>query len=410
MIKAGSLLYAVYVCLLISIFSATLLFIFTVSIEFSARQSIKERLIDRCESCLNFYLSDSNNFNDLKPEMIDIFGDGLVCEFIKTRWGAYTSLNVKAFFKSDTVQKIGLVGESNTENKLALYISDLGEELKLSGATSIKGNMQLPREGHKTVNILGNNQLNKPVVNGHISISEHTLPKLAFGRAIFLDGEKWISFSQVKNQSTIFRSFKKETLIINLENGERIEDINIKGNIIIKSNDTLYIERTAKIEDVIVNAPKVVINDGFHGNMQIFADKEIVLGERVKLDYPSSLVIYPDKDGFDKKITISTRSEVYGGVLIEGESFDEKENNKIRVDEGALIIGDLYCNGKLQLQGKVIGSVYAHKLEMETESGDYGNLLLNASIEADNLPNDFIRLPLFAQDKKLMYGMVKYLW
>lgn len=404
MVKAGSLLYAVYVCLLISIFSAVLLFIFTISLEFSSRQSIRDQLIDQCESCINFYLSDSNN---LESETVDIFGDGLVCELKKARWGAYTILNVKAFFKRDTVQKIGLVGENSSDNKLALYLCDLGKELKISGITTIIGDMQLPKGGYKTVNILGNNYLNKPTINGHVSISQHNLPELIYRKMNFLEGKEQMIFSQIKGQPIIFRSFNEETLIINLRKGERIDNINIKGNIIIKSNDTLHIDSTARIEDAIVYAPKVIVNDGFMGNLQIFADKEIVVGEKVKLEYPSSLVIYSDKYLFDKKITISMGSEVYGGVLIDGGNFDEKENNMIKVDEGSLIVGDLYCNGKLQLEGKVIGSVYAHKLEMETESGDYGNLLLNVSIEADNLPKGFIRLPLFTQDKKQMYGIVK---
>ncbi|MEE9363934.1 MAG: hypothetical protein V3U92_15140 [Cellulophaga sp.] len=388
--------------------SAALIFMFTYNIEYASRQSMKSELVDRCNSCFDYYLSSSNNFRNLNREKKDLFNDGIKCEFAKTRWGMYTVLHVKAYFKKDTIQKKAIVGERTEENKLALYLCDWGEELKVSGRTKIVGDMKLPSRLYKTINILGNSKLDKPLIQGNIYSSEQVLPQISF-----LEGkkgsEKHMVFSEIKEQSIVFNDFKEETLVVDLEEGDRINAVNLKGNIILRSKDTLYVERSSNIEDVIIYAAKVVVEDGFQGRVQIFADKEVVIGENVVLVYPSSIVITSNQYKIDKKIEIAKNAKIYGGVVIEASSFDEKENNKISIEEKALIVGDLYCNGVLELKGDVIGTVYTHKLKLETKSGSYNNVLLNSTIYADSLPKGFIRLPLFRNNENRTYGIAKEL-
>ena len=127
------------------------------------------------------------------------------------------------------------------------------------------------------------------------------------------------------------------------------------------------------------------------------------------MSYPSNVVLLPSVSLLDKKITLSKNSKIYGGVIVDAETFDQKEGNEMIIEENAIIVGTLYCNGKLQLQGKVIGTVYANKFKLETKSGNYEDVLLNSTIDAISMPENFIYLPLFKQQQNQTYGIIKNL-
>lgn len=410
MIRAGSLLYAVYVCLLISVMCGALVFIFSYNLELSTKRSIKSDLIDLCDSCINLYVSDSNNFNNLDSETLEVFGNDYQCQFRKSKWGTFTNLTVKAYSKRDTVEKSVFVGNKYSMDQMALYVSDWDETIKFSGATSIKGSLQLPGGRYETINILGNSQLEKPSIQGSVTSSAQNLPKILIEKPIVTDQNlSKTALSKVKFNNLIFNSFKHNPLVLSIVESERLDNLFLKGNVIVNSIDTLYINNSTKLEDVIILAPKVVIQKGFEGSVQIFAEKEIIIEENVVLNYPSSVAILSQRSEYQNKIIISEASEVHGAVIIDGTTFDLKETNEVQIGKSALIIGNLYCNGILQLEGKVLGTVHAYKLKLQSKSGNYQNILLNASIDATIQINGFMKLPLFQQEKSKIYGVIKTL-
>ena len=87
--------------------------------------------------------------------------------------------------------------------------------------------------------------------------------------------------------------------------------------------------------------------------------------------------------------------EIYGGIVMDGSSFREKQNNYIKVDRNSLVVGDIYCNGIIELKGSIIGSLYTHKLQLETRSSKYADVILNGVIDVTEIPANFVRLPLF---------------
>src|SRR5690606_12628712 len=68
----------------------------------------------------------------------------------------------------------------------------------------------------------------------------------------------------------------------------------IKGNYIFISKDTINIDKSSYLEDVILVAPVIRIEDGFVGNLQAFASKTIEIGSNVMLNYPSFLCVKYD--------------------------------------------------------------------------------------------------------------------
>ncbi len=409
MIKAGSLLYAVYVCLLISVMSAALVFIFNYNLQLATRQTVQSDLIDLCGSCMEYYLADARHFADLYPEHIDPFDNGLRCRFTKNKWGLFTSLTVTAYFKKDTINKSTFVGPRKSDKELALVLCDWDEPLKVSGTTVINGSMQLPRSGYKKVNLLGNSQLNKPVILGSIGSSKQALPKLEVEGYTRVPEGKGTTLSKIDRKAAVFNDFNTDPLIIKLQKGEQLDRLSLKGNIIIEATDTLYINNTTRLTDVIVYAPKIVLMKNFKGGAQFFAEYEIEVEEAVVLEYPTALAIMANNNILkDKKITIAKNSKIYGSIVLDAATFDEKEANTVVIEEDASILGTVYCNGKLQLSGSVTGTVYAHKLSLETKSGTYANTLLNAKIDAVKVPSSFVHVPLFnSKAPNSIYGVVK---
>ncbi|WP_299903225.1 hypothetical protein [uncultured Aquimarina sp.] len=407
MIKAGSLLYAIYVCLIIAILSGGLIYIFTINKTLATRQSVKEQLIDRCDSCFNYFLINGKSFDKTETQKIDLFEDGLVCEFTKERWGMYATLMGKAIFKKDTVEKKYIIGEVTNKEIKALYLSDFGEELKISGTTLIKGNVVLPKKRYKVVNILGNQQANNPKLEGVIGVSSKNLPKIISPKLQYPNDIVEITLSKLKENQPVYRGFQKSTAVVYLDKGESLDRVNIKGNFILKSRDTIHIDDTTKIEDVIIQAPKVVVEEGFEGSIQIYAEKGVEVESNVKLLYPSCIVIESSTRDYEKEINIGEDVEIYGGIVINGSSFREKQNNFLVLNENSLVVGDVYCNGIMELKGSVLGSVYTHKLQLKTKSSKYADVILNGTIDALGIPNNFVRLPLFGSIEGNRFERVK---
>jgi len=404
-VQAGSLLYAVYICLLISILSGALLFVFSLRNTFSQRLALNGQLVNQCETCLNFYLGQPEKVKALTtPEVISVFNDGLKCEVSKKEWGALTVLTINAFFKKDTVQKRVFIGEYYTNERPALYLSDLGEVLKISGKTNIEGDVVIPSGRFEKITVLGNSKLNKPQLTGSIGAANRNLPK-----RIPIENSTYETntIEEASLAPRLFQSFDKETLIINLDQQNRLDKVSLKGNIVVKSTDTIFIGKESALEDVIIQAPKIVIEEGFAGSAQFIGEKEVEVHKNVTLHYPSSISISTSSTFLDKKIVIGEQSEIYGSIYLDADTFDEKEANRVHIDEETLIVGDVYVNGKMELKGNVIGTVYAHKILLETKSGVYNNVLLNTTLSTRKLPKDFIGLLLLENEEKQIYGVIK---
>lgn len=405
MLKAGSLLYSIYVCLLVSILIGGLLLLFSLNRTFTGRLQMQDVLIDQCESCLNLFLTSSDTKKGTR--ILDVFDDGISCEINASDWGLYQKLTVSAYFKKDTIRKRVLVGKSESE-KLALYLTDLGEELKLSGTTRIKGTMQLPKGGFKTIAILGNNKLNRPLVEGKSSFSNQYLPQIELPTIQFQSREATVSLSSFKTGTLIYNDFDAPTLHIEVDKEELKRAFTFKGNIIITSKDTITLGPQLKFQDVIIQAPKVIVENDFNGSVQIFAQKAVSIGENSSFKYPSSVVVEGDGSFPRKSISIGRNSKIEGTLILNGSTSSNMTDDIVSIEEDAKVTGYVYCKGVLQLKGTVNGSVFTEKFVLKTKSGEYTNTLLDATIDSEVVPQLFssMVIPTFS-DTRLKYGVVK---
>ncbi len=401
-LKASSLANTIFVCLIIAIFCSCLVLISHYNILIRSKLELQNELIDRNNSAFTYFLNNLESISE--KSAIDIFDDGITSYAKEKDWGFYSVLTCKTIFKNDTIIKSALIGKKkNSNNKLALYATDYDKPLKLSGNCKFLGELKVPN-GKTEQAYINSKKGNTIIISGVQSASKDKLPRIE--KNISVDISRYKNLLIEGDEKQIINSFDKETVTIDYSTIASSKNITLKGNIIVYSNSAITIDATKVINDVLLVAPRVYIEDGFKGNIQIIAKQEIVVEDNVSLTYPSSIYIENDVDSIS--VGIGANTKIAGGIVINGSTYKGSLKRKLVIDEKATIIGNVYCFGKTQLQGKVVGSVYSDRFFLKTTVSNYENVILNASIEKDSLPNKFIGLPLFKDNlTNIKYDVIK---
>ncbi len=402
MIKAGSLLYAVFVCFLVAVLCGAFVLIANVQTQYVAMTGSQEHLVDRSNSAFKIALG---KFDLLSEGNNAIYFDDFNHTAIKKRWGAFYVLISEAYFKNDTIRTAGIVGKENKTNRQALYLTDLGKPLNMVGNAKIIGDVKTSKYGVKRAYINNQNFSSGKLVEGNISIADKRLPRLQATPSIeSIESIQATTFSELGEFEKLVRPFHKETLIIELSPEDDLGNIMLRGNIVLRSISPIIIGGDAILNDIQVQAPSVTFETGFRGNVQVTATQEVILEEQVVLEYPSSISLTAE-DGEQAKVVLEKESMLLGGIVLET-SMVNTDNTLVQIDEDAQVVGDVYAEGRVQLTGKVTGSVHAQSFYLETKSSKYINYILDGEINATDLPENFVRLPLF-ENTTQRYAVVK---
>lgn len=403
MIKAHSLLYAVYVCLLVGLLLGGLLLLSNMYNQLNLYYATHEGLYSNNLSTINYALG---NQLVLEEELLQDQNTGIQSAFQTKKHGLHTVLLTQSFLQNDTVQSAHFVGKKlNSQD--ALYVANFTQPLSASGKVTVKGNSYLPSERIKETYIQ-----NKPNIisfQGTKKISEIQLPKLSEDCQQLFDNQKTIKTNfkelEAKSDSVYFNSFFKETLEIEL-GSPNLENKVIKGNFIISSRDSIVIRKNNVLEDVIIKAPKVTIEAGFVGTIQVLATERIFVGKETKLNYPSTLCLLNKNEEKEATIFIDEDVKIVGLVLAFGNDVLHLNQNNIELGENFSISGTIYCSGTLTLKGSVFGTVFASKLLHKANSASYANCIADVTIDISQKPKVFIDFPIF-NNQNQRYGIVK---
>ncbi len=371
----------------------------------NAKLEMSNHLISRNDSAFNYYINNLETLTFNKETELDIFGDGIYSYAEKKNWGFYDILVLKTIFKNDTISKIALVGTKEDHKKaLALYTTDYDRVLKFSGKMRIYGNIKVPIG--RTEQAYINNQIgNDVVIKGTETKSEHQFPKLNKDINTTTGNYERVTLQNVEN-GILVNSFEEETKVLDLDGVRTVGNLICKGNLILNSNGPLKIDKTAVLNDVVIIAPEVTIDSGFRGNIQIIAKREVTLNENASLLYPSSIYIKSDIDSVS--VRIKKEAKLAGGIVIDGNTYKGSLKRQLIIEEDATVIGDIYCYGRTELKGEIIGGIYSDRFFLKTKSSNYENVIYNATINRDSLPDYFVGLSLFeTKNTKKEYVSIK---
>lgn len=400
MVKAHSLLYAIYVCLIVSIICGALLYFANLYNQLNLYYNLQEELYIQNQSVLNFALGNKTIVTEIEEDE----NSGIGGSYETKSYGLLSLVLAQSYISNDTVSSVHFVGARNLD-KNAVYLTNLSKSLFYSGKVKLVGNNQLPSTFIETSYI--NNSLNQLITEGKTTLSEPQLPEINPDfKKIFqgLKSEK-IKLLDVERSkdSLCFNSFFNATKEIQVKSV--LSNIIFKGNFILRSEDSIRVKKNTILEDVILIAPKITFEEGFKGTVQAFATKGIELEEKVVLNYPSVICVYNESTE-EVKIKIKKECQITGTVVLFGNSNEDIDKNTIEIDENGLLLGNLYSSGKLMLKSNVYGSVYTNRFFLKTASSSYENMISDIEINTNKLPAYFISISLF-NTQKTTYGVIK---
>ncbi|UUC46501.1 hypothetical protein [Flavobacterium cerinum] len=400
MVKAHSLLYAVYICLIVSIICGALLYFSGLYNQLNLFYNLQEELYIHNQSVVNYALG-----NKLADEAFPTDeASGVQGEYRVKQYGLLNVLTASTILRNDTVVSVHLVG-SYSKDKTAIHLANLSRSLRYSGTVRLNGDNKLPSTFIETSFL--NNRANQLTVTGQNTVSEIKLPEINAGFKKIFEGIKTekIALSQFeKKDSLYFNSFQKETK--EMEVGvNTLSNLIVKGNFVLRAKDSIVVGKNAVLEDVILIAPKITFESGFKGTVQAFATKGIELQEEVNLKYPSVVCVYNNTDG-ESKLKIKKECKIEGAIVLFGSSILTINKNSIEIDEKSVVMGDIYCTGKLDLKSDIQGSVYTNLFFYKNGSSINENMIVDIEIDPKKRPDYFMAIPLF-EAKKNKYGVIK---
>lgn len=401
-LKSGALQFTVFIAVLIALLLAGLIlyaytFIYMKEQSKGAIENIQfadigiQALLEQKELSL-----DTTQIDFIKKEK----------QSIKTNlspWGIFQKGIVVTQFRKKKFTKTAIIGSLiNADLSPTLFLKETHNALTVVGTTKIKGIAYLPTQGVNSGYIAGNSYYGSQLIYGTIKKSTAELPKAE--KTVLEAVDNYIKTYKIETQqdyidlnasSRIINSFKSRTKGFYSQNPIVLENKIISGNIIIKSETSIKIRKTALLTDVIIIAPIIEIEDETTGSFQALASKKITMGKKCNLNYPSALVLSQENKNspneistipFDNQIFIDAGSIVRGTVCFLQTKEIADFQTQIVLEKEAKIKGQVYCNGNLEIKGTVSGSVYTKQFVANQSGSIFMNHVYNATIENETVP------------------------
>jgi hypothetical protein len=376
------------------------------------RYDLDLKLNDNAMSGFNYLMGQFDLLDDNTPYFLDLFGNGHDSVMVqKKRWGVFHILTSQAYQGNQRAWKTSLIGFHPTEKgRSALYLSDERSPLTIAGDVFLNGDCYLPKSGVRTTYINRIGYSKKELVHGkQLESKESSIPavnpellksiKRLCGQEF---GQDYDLLQEAEDGDTIRNSFYNALTLYYHSAGAMAIVENIKGNVLVHSPVSIKVSARARLEDVILVAPFIEIEDGFSGQAQFFAKDSIKVGDGCRIYYPSALVLYNDKG----EISLGKKTEVKGLIFMAGES-DDFASRTLGLEEESMVTGQVYVDGYVEHKGEVHGNLTCRKFLLRMEHSVYENHLFNGKIDGLKLPEYFTGADLYEySDKK---SVIKWL-
>ncbi|AOW22061.1 hypothetical protein LPB138_08865 [Urechidicola croceus] len=403
--KAGALQYTLFVSVLIALLVTAF-----ISLSFLQQKlRIKATFFQETIHNTNLGIDYSSTHEIPYNETIELqFNDEIesLTTISKKRWGLFDIITSTSQVKNETFEKMALVG-GHQDKRNALYLSDNRKPLVLVGHTEIRGNTLLPKQGPRRGNIAGNSYYGSQLIYGNIGISGSTLPQIEVKNYVkklttgaFLNNNT--EFFELDENLKKVNSFNKPTQVFNSMGAIDLQFVELTGNIIIKSNSRIKVHPSAKLNDIILIAPKIEIANGVTGTIQAFATKEIIVGKQCNLQYPSAFVlnekVITQRQSTDNQqqstnqLSIDSSSSIKGIVCFLSENDTKNFKPQIILQPNATIVGEVYCEKNFELSGTVKGMVYTDSFIAPQFGSVYINHIFNGKIIEPDISEQYCGL------------------
>lgn len=401
-VSGNSLLYAIYVCLLVSLLAAGLLYFAGLDAQLDTLYARRSNLYLQNQSALEFALSQS------KDGLLEDEVSGISSQITFTQHGLLQSCRIQTWQGQDSIASAHLLGQPR-QPAPAIYLADFSQPFAYAGQLDITGDMAVPF-----------GQVRESYFTGIANKFRHQGQKIPSGRLLpELPAATVAALAQIKQglaakeafvvsvrDSVYQHSFLEPQKSVKV-NG-KIPAGGFRGNWMLWSTDSIVVDANSVLEDVLLRAPVIRVEPGFKGSFQAFAAKKITVGDGCALRYPSLLCTTGSED--QSAISIGENVSVKGGILVLSNKIPLYRQAQVTTGLGFELLGDVYCSGIAMLQGKITGTVTTNGFFYEGGKGACGNCLGETSVDANAQPAGFIGFPFTATPNKRTYAVCRKLF
>lgn len=398
MVKASILYFVVLVSLIIAVLTFSFIvavYFYKLEVQKALRQSTLE---ENLQSGITILLSGSyiTDDSELKTALFDGQNDSILIK--KERWGVFSTGIAKSFIQKDTIRSVFWIGLDTESDRSALYLSDENRPLSISGDTRISGMVELPASGIRSSYVNGKPYSGKKLVEGEIIKSKRNLIPLQ--TEILDDLRSYISETKqyIPDRDSVFNSFFNQSLVLNP--GLNIQGKILQGKILIISDTTISIGKSSHLNDVIVYAPAILVEEGFRGSCQLFASDSIIIGKNSRFDYPSCIgVIKKQGADFQPKVSIGNSTN-FSGIIFAHEDVLSPLQTMINLGNDTHITGEIYggiikMNPKVEIDGKIS----CNRFILQTTTTLYENYLVDITLNRIRRSKYYLSSELFGKVK-----------
>lgn len=313
----------------------------------------------------------------------------------KSKWGVFDRVSVTAFYSGDTARKAFLAGQEVTGVYPSLFLANNENTVKIGGQTRLSGNLLLPNGKLDRSYAERKYYSGRKMHYGTLNKSDKFLPKLK-GSFVVPDSSQFqvVSAEEFLDKKEVKVSLFSTGVWVNLSGIDVLDGVHAQGAIVLYSETPLRIKSSCKLQDVIVQAPSIIIERGAEVRAQFFAQDLIELKDYAELAYPSVIVL---NSGSSTGRVVFNRSSSFSGICLALKGDTQNGDVSIITHNNTRFNGQMYSEGSAQLKGVFNGSIYSKELHLKTKSSYYKNHLIDVKIGQD-LPDGFIGMPLFEED------------
>ncbi len=404
-LKAGALQLVTLIGVLIALLLSAFILLLYIHKKFSVQTDFIVETVQQSHQGIAHVLYSKIPLND--TVFLERDTNDKVLKVFRAYWGVFEKVTTTASVKNKQFKKVALIGSSLLKKeRTALYLQDNNKPLVLVGTTKINGTSYLPKQGVKPGNISGQSFYGQQLINGTIK-SAYRLPKIApeLLDALTKINEAYLershnNFITTTLNETVSNSFYNQTKFIFSKSRIKLDNVELIGNIIVQSKTEIRVSASSKLKDVLLIAPKIIIEDEVTGNFQALATHEIIVGKKVTLDYPSALILKEQKNPQEDKqhhekehgILLDAHSSIKGLILYIGLDTPNNYKSQIKLEANSHVYGEVYCTQNLELKGNVYGSVFTNNFLTSANGTIYQNHILNGTILVDQLPQEYVGL------------------
>lgn len=400
-VRGGALYYVIFVVFVLTAITS----LYAMQRGVKARQLIQElgyfTCLDDLNSGLSLYLSEPEVYQNSATSELVLFEDTSRRVIITRKpYGLLNLITAKTTYRGKLLSKTLLVGKNPFHgDSIALYVPDRQQTLHASGNTIIHGNVVIPAKGMQRAAIEGKPLKADYVVSGNITPSGDSLPMLAKGIV-----EKLVLIQNLDSlckfatpiselyQASIVNAVNENIQWYGSGDDYQISGFEASGGVGFCSSGTILIRKDARLHGTLITAASILVEDGFEGDVQLFAQDSLIIGKECKLRFPSVACI-SSRNVNNLHMSIGEHSFIEGTVLVSQSQLAAKKPF-LAVKEGVLIVGQVYHQGSINLLGRIHGSLYCESFYLKTDRAHYENHLLDNEIDFLKLPGFFVSIDL----------------